>query len=161
MPTHIRRFSSTTRAGAVLAAAGLVAGIGFSGAASANAGAHQGAEPCSALQPGTNQMVGGDVFVLPAETPGEATFAFRFGPTQGPAVVNYSVDWQNHTTGESGSFIGSTLPQGDVSQINQTQPTGDGHVTWQVTEFEIASVDRPDLGAFAGVGCAGEKHLPV
>lgn len=31
----------------------------------------------------------------------------------------------------------------------------------QVTDFELVSVDRPDLGAFAGVGCAGEQRLPV
>lgn len=161
MSTHTRSFSSTSRIGATLAAAGLAAGIAVSGAATAGAGAHQGLEPCSALQPGANEIVGGDVFVIPSETPGEATFAFRFGPTNGPAVVNFSVDWQNHTTGESGNFIGSTLPQGDVTQINQSHPTGGGHVTWQVNDLEIASVDRPDLGAFTGVGCEGEQHLPL
>lgn len=158
------RDRSTARAGArfgaAVSATGLAAGLALAGVATAAAGAHQGPEPCSALQPGVNETVSGDVFLVPAENHGESTFAFRFGPTHGPAVVNYSVDWQNHTTGAVGTFIGSTLPEGDLSQINQTQATGGGHVTWQVTDLEIASVDRPDLGAFAGVGCEGERHLP-
>ena len=161
MSTHTRSFRPVSRLGATLAASGLAAGIVVAGATTASAGAHQGLEPCSALQPGTDKIVGGDVVLLPSDTPGDGIFHFTFGPTEGPAIVNYSVDWQNHTTGENGSFIGSTLPDGDATTMNQSHPTGAGHVTWQVTDFELVSVDRPDIGGFAGVGCAGEQHLPV